>query len=297
MTVSTEHSEFFKWVSQNLGEKELPIRRSSATGGCIHDSQVWAYENGNHYFIKCNQEAKLPVLLAEKNALAALHASRTVRVPRLVFCGSYAGKAVLALEYLELLGLDRSSGRRLGEQLAAMHGHTREHFGFDGDNFIGANEQRNSWENCWAAFFITHRIGFQFKMAEKRGFELGSLLKLEKAVEHALEHHIPSPSLLHGDLWGGNAGSLADGTPVIFDPATYFGDRETDIAFTEVFGGFSREFYDAYCSCLDDWDESGFRRRKTIYNLYHYLNHLNLFGASYLGACERSIKEIIKSHG
>jgi fructosamine-3-kinase len=297
MPVTEEHSEFFLWVSQKLGEGSLPFTRNRVSGGCIHEAQILSYENGKRYFIKCNDERQFPVLKSESVALKALAQAGTVKVPEVCFVETYENQAVLALEYLELSALRGVSASRLGEQLASLHSVESDRYGFEVDNFIGANPQENPWESDWSSFFAEHRISFQLKLASRSGYSFGSIASVERAIVIALESHQPKKSLLHGDLWGGNAASMPDGTPVIFDPATYYGDAETDMAFTEVFGGFSRDFYEAYQANWNDWDAEGYAERKNIYNLYHYLNHLNLFGSGYYGTCESIIQSILKRYG
>jgi fructosamine-3-kinase len=157
--------------------------------------------------------------------------------------------------------------------LAAAHRSTGPRFGWQRDNYIGSTPQRNGWCDTWAQFWIERRMRPQLELAKRNGFDLPFP---ESSV---LEHHKPAPSLLHGDLWSGNAGFTPEG-PAVFDPAVYYGDREADLAMTELFGGFPREFYRAY---NEAWPlEAGYQRRKHLYNLYHLLNHLNLFGGGYL---------------
>jgi fructosamine-3-kinase len=176
---------------------------------------------------------------------------------------------VLVLEHLELTR--DGDYAALGRMLAQLHRAKGERFGWPRDNFIGLGDQPNGWSDDWAEFFLEKRLKPQ---AAKCGLS-GQL----PDVRGILAGHRPAPSLLHGDLWSGNTGFTADG-PVIFDPAVYYGDREADLAMTELFGGFPREFYSAY---REDFPlDQGYERRKHLYNLYHLLNHLNLFGGQYL---------------
>lgn len=197
-----------------------------------------------------------------------------VRVPRLLD----HGPDFLVLEQLDL----RRNGdwAALAQMLAKLHRTTGPRFGWHRDNWIGATPQVNAWRDDWATFFLECRIEPQLALARKNGFSIPF------PKENFLEGHKPSPSLLHGDLWSGNAGFIDDG-PVIYDPAVYYGDREADIAMTELFGGFPGEFYAAYRKAypLDE----GYERRKHLYNLYHLLNHLNIFGASYLAQVRRTL--------
>jgi len=159
--------------------------------------------------------------------------------------------------------------------LAALHRRQAARFGWARDNTIGATPQANGWCESWTMFWRERRLAPQLALAARNGYRIDV-----PPVWRLLEGHEPAPSLLHGDLWSGNAGFLPDGAPVLFDPAVYYGDREADLAMTELFGGFPGEFYCAYNAA---WPlASGYQQRKPLYNLYHLLNHLNLFGGGYL---------------
>jgi fructosamine-3-kinase len=235
---------------------------------------------------------------AELDGLAALRATGIVRVPAKVGAGRTAdGHAWLELEYLELAPLDRAAGARLGEQLAELHRRTgmemEAAYGWPRDNFIGATPQSNRTHRTWAGFFAAERLLPQLAWAKGNGMERTLREKGERIAENLgaffLDYR-PAPSLLHGDLWTGNAGQLPDGTPAIFDPAVYRGDREADLAMSELFGGFPESFHAAYRAA---WPlDPGYETRKTLYNLYHLLNHFNLFGAGYLGQARRMIEKL-----
>lgn len=233
---------------------------------------------------------------AEVDGLAALRATCTVRVPEKVGAGETAGESWLELEYLDLAGLDRAAGARLGEHLAALHRcyNADDLYGWPRDNFIGATPQSNQSHRNWAGFFAAERLRPQLALASQHGMERTLRDRAERIAENLSAFFLdyrPAPSLLHGDLWSGNAGMLPDGTPVIFDPAVYRGDRETDLAMAELFGGFPESFYAAY---RQTWPlDPGYETRKTLYNLYHVLNHFNMFGAGYLGQARRMIDKLI----
>lgn len=142
----------------------------------------------------------------------------------------------------------------------------------------------------WADFFAEKRIGYQLKLANRRGGNFPNSQEIMEKVRESLSHHNPLPSLVHGDLWSGNAGFTDKGEATIFDPACYYGDREVDIAMTELFGGFPSSFYDGYNK---QWNlDKGYNHRKNIYNLYHILNHFNLFGGGYESQAKRMIQQI-----
>lgn len=222
-------------------------------------------------FLKEGPAERADAFAAEADGLEALRPY--IRVPRVLDRGLKSGKAFILLERLDL---ERSGDYgAMGRMLAALHRQTGPRFGWRRDNYIGLAAQQNAWRDDWADFFLECRLRPQ---ASKAGLALPSL-KL-------LEGHEPEPSLLHGDLWSGNAGFTSEG-PVVFDPAVYYGDREADLAMTELFGGFPREFYRAYTEAFPL--PEGYERRKHLYNLYHLLNHLNLFGSGYLGQVKATL--------
>jgi fructosamine-3-kinase len=239
-------------------------------------------------FVKTGAATDLARFAAEASGLAALRAAGVVRVPEVYSCGMAGNQARLEIEFLDLRGLDRESGALLGRQLAELHRHVGERFGWGEDNWIGGSPQRNGWRDEWPRFFAEYRLRPQLEWAIGKGMdrklaEQGESLA-ERVAAFFVDYH-PQASLLHGDLWGGNASALPDGTPVIFDPAVYYGDREADVAMSELFGGFPESFYAAYRTA---WPlDSGYEVRKVLYNLYHVLNHFNLFGAGYLGQVRR----------
>jgi len=245
-------------------------------------------------FVKTGGAEDLPRFAAEATGLAALRAACAVRVPQVYACGMADGRARLEIELLDLRGLDRASGALLGRQLADLHRHIGERFGFGEDNWIGGSPQANGWRDEWPRFFAERRLRPQLQWARGTGMERKLVDQGESLAERLaaffVDYH-PAPSLLHGDLWGGNASALPDGTPVIFDPAVYYGDREADVAMSELFGGFPESFYASYRAA---WPlDSGYETRKTLYNLYHVLNHYNLFGAGYLNQARRMMDRLL----
>ncbi len=250
-------------------------------------------KDDERYFIKSGTAADFPRLEAEVDGLAALRAAGTVRVPEVIEWGHDDSRAWLVLERFQLHALDRTSGAALGRNLAQLHRTTGPYFGWARDNFIGLAPQENTTTDSWPMFYAKHRLLPQLRRARENGMERVLVEKGEHIAEKTAAFFIgdhPTPSLLHGDLWSGNAGRLPDGTPVIFDPAVYYGDREADLAMSELFGGFPDSFYAAYRIA---WPlDSGYETRKTLYNLYHILNHFNLFGAGYLGQAKRMIDKL-----
>lgn len=280
-------------IARETGDRVRDYAVAAVGGGDIN-AAYRLNATGRAYFVKTNRAGRLPMFEAEAQALADIAATRTVRVPAPVCCGVAGGSAYLVLEWLDMHPLHRDAAARLGRELAALHSHTRTDFGWRIDNTIGATPQPNSALDDWPAFWKKHRFGFQLELAARNGYcgrleALGN--ELLARCDHYFAGHHPSPSLLHGDLWSGNAACLASGEPVIFDPATYYGDREADLAMTELFGGFPREFMAAYTA---EWPlADGYGLRGEMYNLYHLLNHLNLFGRGYLARCEAVIERLL----
>ncbi len=280
-------------IASALGHPFAPRECVAIGGGCIN--RAFRLTAGDcHCFVKLNRADAYSMFEAEADALRVLAAAGAVRVPRVICTGASLGHAWLVLEHIALGGPSDMPG--LGRQLAAMHRHLGPGFGWHADNFIGASPQQNGWTGDWAEFWRTRRLGPQLDLAKANGN--GARLSVEgerllSRIDALLDGHRPAAALLHGDLWGGNAAFASDGTPVIFDPAAYYGDREADLAMTELFGGFSPAFYAAY---REAWPlDGGYPLRRDLYNLYHLLNHLNLFGGGYLGQCLGAIDRLLRA--
>lgn len=264
-------------------------------GGCIN--QAYRLQgDGEAYFVKLNDARALDMFEAEAEGLAEMADAGAIRVPRPITTGISGASSFIVMEYLDLGG--RADPAAAGAQLAAMHRTVSDRFGWHRDNTIGSTPQINTRDEDWVAFWREHRLGYQLGLAERRGLGRRAVSRGERLLEAfgaLFTDYRPQPSLLHGDLWGGNAGADAQGNPVIFDPATYYGDRETDIAMTELFGGFGGGFRQAYDSV---WPlDAGYPVRKTLYNLYHILNHYNLFGGGYGGQAEGMIDRLLAELG
>lgn len=280
-------------ITQLTGEKFQSQQRRSVSGGCIN--QGYAVSDGNRvYFVKLNQASLVDMFEAEALGLQQMWETQTIRVPQPICWGISAESSYIVLEWLKLDRGDANSGVEMGRQLAAMHRwqpSQAKGFGWDRNNTIGSTPQINTWTTEWKDFYTQHRFGYQFQLAKPRGGSFPKQEKLLAAIPELLADHQPQPSLVHGDLWGGNAACTAEGEPVIFDPAAYFGDREVDVAMTELFGGFSAGFYRGYNEVFPL--SPGYERRKTLYNLYHILNHFNLFGGGYASQANRMIEQIL----
>jgi fructosamine-3-kinase len=245
------------------------------SGGCIHRCYR-ATLSGRAVFLKVNEARFAAAFAAEADGLTALR-SAGCTAPQPLSHGAVDASAFLVMEYLELKpGGDFAA---LGRMLAVMHRAHGKAFGWSRDNYIGSTPQPNGFCETWPEFWRERRMAPQLALAKRNGYaiDIGNVCDL-------LDGHRPQPSLLHGDLWSGNAAFLSNGAPVLFDPAAYYGDAETDLAMTELFGGFPPAFYSGYGSL-----PAGYETRKHLYNLYHLLNHLNLFGRGYLSQVEATL--------
>jgi protein-ribulosamine 3-kinase len=283
-------------LSRLTGLRFPPEPGERVAGGSINRCFRWRTGSGP-VFVKVAPGGAASMLEAEADGLAELAGAQAVRVPRVLGCGATGASAFLALEWLEAGVARGESEERLGTRLAAQHEVTAPEFGWRRDNTIGSTPQANGTLAPWPEFFRERRLRPQLELAVARGF--GALLEgpgeqLLAGVEELLKTHRPAASLLHGDLWGGNWLATGDGEPVIFDPAVYYGDREADLAMTQLFGGFGPRFYRAYAAAAPL--PPGAEVRGELYNLYHVLNHANLFGGGYarsaLGMIQRLLAEL-----
>ncbi len=288
-------------MSASRSSIEQLVREASKDNDCKWQSlgrgiggSRWRAICGDHlWFVKTRADA-LDVFSAETNGLKALAEADAVRVPSVLAADEQDGEAFLIMEWLELGQKTGLAAARLGEALAHQHQCLGMHYGWRRNNFIGATPQFNNYSGNWIKFFRDHRLGFQLRLAAENGFrgELQALgARLLERLPALFDGYNPKPSLLHGDLWSGNWGVSESGEPVIFDPAVYYGDREADLAMTELFGGFPPEFYSAYHAI---WPvDNGYPMRRNIYNLYHVLNHLNLFGRNYLNQAQHLVAQLL----
>ena len=244
------------------------------------------------YFVKINQANRIAMFEAEALALSQIAATKSIRVPHPVCWGTVDGSAYIVLEWLDFGYGDHQAWEEMGRNLAALHRVTHPHsFGWEQPNTIGSTPQINSWKTSWLEFFTEHRLSYQFQLSHRKGGRFPQEEKLLAALPEILAGHEPQPSLVHGDLWSGNAAITQQGEAVIFDPAAYFGDREVDIAMTQLFGSFPANFYSAYNKAFPLL--TGYPQRRILYNLYHVLNHFNLFGGSYESQANQMIQSLL----
>jgi protein-ribulosamine 3-kinase len=272
------------------------VAANPVSGGCIHTAlDITGHASGEQrYFAKVNDAGHAAMFAAEADGLAAIRGAQAVRVPRTITQGANDEFSWLVLEWLDLEPLKPASAASLGEALARQHRIAQRTFGWPRDNFIGATPQRNTPSDDWLAFWRQHRLHAQLRIAASNRLPSRMIDRGERLAadcEAFFRVHVPERSLLHGDLWGGNASSLPDGTPVIFDPAVYVGDREADVAMTELFGGYPKDFLAAY---RNHWPlDDGYTVRRDFYNLYHVLNHANLFAGGYVRQSGDAIEKLL----
>ncbi len=280
----TDWSEIASHISLSAGSKIIIKDSQAVSGGCINQAWKVTDQKGDAWFVKANQRSLIDMFEAEQSGLEEIQASQSFLVPRPLCSGETSEYSFLVMEHLQL---DSSFDSVLaGRQLAKMHQYTQDTFGWKHNNTIGSTPQINTcgsvYEKDWIRFWQKHRLEYQLNLARKKGFPSGDYdagMELCQLVGQFFTSYQPLASLLHGDLWSGNCGSDPAGNPVIYDPAVYYGDRETDLAMTELFGGFGSRFMDSYHEYLPI--DSGYVTRKRLYNLYHILNHFNLFGGGY----------------
>ena len=275
-----------------FGNESRLVSKQPVYGGDINSAFRLTLSDGRPVFMKSNSVKNLPFFEAEARGLEALRQTDAIGVTDVLGIGTDKNISFLLLEYLEAAPKINKYWETFGRELASLHRadckHLAENFGFPEDNFIGATPQKNTVMTSWADFFRECRLLPQIRMAD-RYFDSGSRQLFTKLLDH-LDSYLSEPdfpSLLHGDLWSGNAAPGPDGKAWIFDPAAYVGHHEAELAMTELFGRYPEEFYRAYNEIIPI--DSTYRDRRDLYNLYHLLNHLNLFGSSYLG----SVKQIL----
>jgi protein-ribulosamine 3-kinase len=264
-----------------------------ASGGCINHGGELITDQGS-YFIKWNDLERYPGMFrAEAKGLQLLRAGKCVDVPEVIRVHEEAGQQVIVMQFIQAASPQKNYWSRLGEQLAALHRHSNEQFGLDHDNYIGSLPQRNTAHSSWVEFFMHERLGVQLELAERNGLTDSRVRIRFDRLYNNLADIFPeeTPALLHGDLWSGNLMVNHKGEPCLIDPAVYYGHREAELAFTQLFGGFSNAFYDAYHNTFPL--VPGFQNRVEIYNLYPLLVHANLFGESYLNQVNRILEKVL----
>ncbi len=269
---------------------------SPLSGGCISDAYKLSLSDGRKLFLKLNLNSSKDMFIKEAHGLKELSKADAIRIPEVfLFDSTY-----IITELIETGSKSGSFFEDFGRKFAGLHKYTGNYFGFYEDNYIGSNPQPNipddEEKNDWAKFYFDKRIRFQYRLAEKNGYASAELRKgisaLEDKIHDILKGSEEKPSVLHGDLWGGNYMVDSGGKPCLIDPAVYYGHREADLAMTKIFGGFDPRFYSAYNEYFPL--PEGYDYRENIYKLYHILNHLNLFGSGYFSQAISLLNSYIK---
>lgn len=289
-------------LGERMGRSVRIARATRVGGGCVSPVARVELDDGGTFFLKwgaveTTQDAPPGMLAAEADALRALGSANAVRVPEVLGVRDPAepddGPFWLLMEWLEPGGPRRGTWRRLGEGLAALHRTGADAFGWANDNFIGPLPQANGPSGDWPGFWAERRLEPQLRRAvDDDVLEQGDVDRfdrlfgrLDELLAAAAED---GPSLVHGDLWNGNVHVMRDGTAALVDPSAYHGHREVDLAMSELFGGFGREFYDAYhdaWAVLPEYPE----HRRGVYQLYYLLVHVNLFGGGYVASTRSTL--------
>lgn len=281
-------------IAEATGQAFTIQKKQAITGGDTDASFIISGHSNKittQYLVKLNDKSHLPHFEAQAYALEQLTLASTPICPKFVTLGISVNKSFIALNYLSLHPGNTDLWYLLGQQLANMHKtSTHGQFGWPHDNYIGTTLQPNAWSSNWRTFFAEQRIGWQLQLLSEKSIFLGDIDHIATVCHDALSHHQVQPTLVHGDLWRGNV-AFTGKHPVIFDPASYYGDREVDIAMSELFGPFPRAFYQGYQTSYPL--DSGFEQRKAIYNFYHILNHVNIFGGVYIEQAKATLSRLL----
>jgi fructosamine-3-kinase len=272
------------WLASS-GQGEL-LRASPVGGGCIHKAQILHTVAGGRFFLKTNQSAPEDMFLREAEGLQALRVEGGPTIPQVIL----VGEDFLLLEDLQPVSKRNDFWELYGRQLAYLHLQQNPQFGFPHDNYIGSTVQQNGWMEDGIEFFQQRRLLPQIRWAVDRGyFDREDQKRCESLVARLVDLLPGGPAvMIHGDLWSGNLISDSQGGPALIDPAAHYGWAEADLAMTDLFGSYPEKFYSAYLA--DNPLPSGFRERYPVYNLYHLLNHLNIFGRQYLAGVQEIIQ-------
>ena len=282
-------------VASALGTSQQIASTRSCSGGCIHQAEIVTLTDGRELFVKSSCGDGDP-FVKEAEGLAAIAKTQTIRTPEVITIGPLDdNEFCLVLEAISSASPPKNFWHDFGQQLAELHRSGRSsQFGWSSDNYLGSTAQPNQPCSDWCQFWAEQRLGFQIGLAQHAGLATSELQRQVDRVIERLDQLIGEPtdppSLLHGDLWSGNYLVGSSGEPVLIDPAVYYGRREAELAMPLLFGGFPDAFYAGYHSSWPLAD--GWRQRTNVYKLYHLLNHLNLFGASFLDGCLQTARQL-----
>lgn len=285
-------------ISNAVGQRYHITEKKSVHGGDIN--KTFKISDGlTPYFVKINDKHYYELLEAEAYSLEKIQDTQQIHCPEVITLGCSSKHSFLVLSHLSLTPNQVNNWYQLGQQLALFHQHTAsetngaKEFGWQHDNFIGKTYQPNRWHKKWRVFFAEQRIAWQLQLLQEKSISLGNIDYIGQICHDLLGQHKSVPCMVHGDLWQGNLGFDSD-IPTVFDPASYYGDREVDLAMTELFGSLPREFYRGY---QDQYPlDQGYEERKLIYNFYHILNHANLFGGIYIDQAKAMLARIVANY-
>eukprot|EP00761_Pharyngomonas_kirbyi_P001211 gb/GECH01001214.1/.p1 GENE.gb/GECH01001214.1/~~gb/GECH01001214.1/.p1 ORF type:complete len:302 (+),score=73.12 gb/GECH01001214.1/:1-906(+) len=300
MRTSNIPTEIDNALREEVGVSEIKSMRRVG-GGCINDTRIIETDQGN-FFVKINLEGEKSMFETERLSLKLMYETNSIRVPQPFYIGTFeSGGSFFIMEKLDLNPPVSNSHKLLGNRLAKLHVTSPPEdvtgFGFPVDNYIGDTPQINTpYISDWISFFTDKRLRYQLQLAEENGFDLWNLgkpliNKVPSLFEGMSSESLNRRSLIHGDLWGGNWSALSDGEPVLYDPASYYAQAEAEFGIMVMFGGFNRSVFDEYHKILPQ--EPGFDKRVQMYELYHTLNHLNIFGGGYLGSAKSIMKSLV----
>ena len=293
MTRSIPTDQLHQIIESRLGPV---VSLTDVTGGDCHRSVrllVQQDDRENAYFAKVNSGDGANILESEYQSLGMMRTLMQTTFdelyPQPIAYFREHGLGVLVLQWLDLQRVSGAQGKALAESLVLHHATRQDIYGWPKSNYCGLTLQSNQENANWAEFFVDQRLRPQLALAQQRGLPRQLAEQVGRTCEHAeaiLQNHQPDPVLLHGDLWSGNVSfDLQNKRPIFYDPAPYFGDPEVDIAMTTLFGGFPETFYTQWCQLTHraerELESTEFRQRRKIYNLFHALNHFNLFGSDY----------------
>ena len=285
-------------LAEHANVAELKFNITARHGGDTHRSYRAAINGSidghDCVFVKVNDLRQANVLQSEFKSLQLINNLQLSGYPKPLVFKTDHRNCYLVMTYHDLTPLNENSSAQLGEILAEQHRQTAEIFGWELDNYIGLSLQKNTRSKSWLEFYREQRLGYQLELAIINGLN-SELVKQIQNIQASIESYFvgyePIPSLLHGDLWSGNTSfDQTTSRPLLYDPAPYYGDRETDIAMTELFGRFPESFYQAYHQAYPL--HQGYEKRKPLYNLYHALNHFNLFGKGYTNMVSSLLPEL-----
>ncbi len=293
MHIHQNHHFYQQILCEAFGNGIVLNNSTPTAGGCINNSLRLATNRGV-YFLKWNPSIPGDMFEKEAKGLELLRNAGELKIPQVITWGKLEEKNYLLLENIEAAPLSRDYWEDFGRSLASLHkNHTYSNYGLDHDNYIGSLPQNNSPNGNWISFFVEKRLDYQLKLALQNGLVDTRFADRYRSFYKLLPGLLPvnPPSLLHGDLWSGNVMTGPDGKVCLIDPAVYYGHREIELAFTQMFGGFERRFYQAY---YETWPlDPGYDERVDIYNMYPSMVHVNLFGTSYLSGVKRVLRRYV----